>query len=368
MAAVDIRQSGIAEVTEWVAAVKSRLPAFLTQMRGKQQPGFYRYSYSGDRYGEESRWGLGNTAFAAKCWYALGAMDQLDSDHRHAMVSYIRSFQRDDGLIYDAFLRRRAWASDLALTVMRRRLRDSPRRQVCRAETRQAYSALKLLGERVTTPVLPFMKDRGRVDSFVRGLDWSKPWSAGSHLSHLLFFLAHSDHPDRAALIEHVLARVRELQQHDGAWYVGAPDLAQKINGAMKVITGLKVIGRTSFDRSRPLIDMCLAASQDRQACDNFNVVYVLKYAGDMAPGYRREEIRRFGLDRLKLYRRHYHPLQGGFSFWEGAAGRDYYGAHVSAGRNEPDLHGTTLFLWGMSVITQVLGLENAVQLNEFDA
>jgi hypothetical protein len=356
------------EAAEWISGVKARLPAFLEAMKGRKRPGFYRYSYSGDRPSESAHWGLGNTAFAAKCWYTIGLVDELTDEDRHAMVSFIESFRRRDGLIYDAYLRRRALPGDVATTVLQRRWRDPPHVQARRAETRQAYSALRLLGHRAPMPALPFTNGHAAVERFLDRLDWTEPWNAGSHVSHLLFFLAHGDQPARDELIEHVVARVHGLQQADGSWYEGAPDLAQRINGAMKVITGLKVAGRTSFERSAPLIDLCLAATQDRQACDNFNIIFVLKYASTLADGYRRSEIEQFCLDRLAVYRRYYRPAEGGFSFWENAANDRYYGALVSDGRNEPDLHGTTLFMWGLSVIAQLLRVDELVALREFDA
>jgi hypothetical protein len=358
---------GSAEAAEWIAEVKARLPAFLRSMQGTERPGFYRYSYSGDRYTERSEWGLGNTVFAAKCWYTIGAIGSLDGDHRDAMCAFIRSFRDRDGLIYDRFLRRRALAHDLAVTLRGRRWRDPPWAQAKRAESRQAYSALMLLGDPAEPPTFRFMASSSAVARFIDQLDWTQPWSAGSHVSHLLFFLTHGSHPDREALIDQVVARVHDLQRADGAWYVGEPDLSQKINGAMKVITGLKVAGRTNFDRARPLIDLCLAAAQDSHACDNFNVVYVLEYATNLAHGYRDDDVQRFCLDRLNVYRRYHHPETGGFSFWEGAANERYYGALVSEGHDEPDLHGTALFMWGLAVIAQLLRVNDELQLAEFD-
>jgi hypothetical protein len=365
--AVETPRNDVAAAASWIADVKEALPAFLRRMRGRRRPGFYRYSWSGDRFGERPHWGLGNTAFAVKCWYTIGALETLEPEHRAAMVGFIRSFERRDGLVYDGFLRRRALGRDLAETVRGLRFRDPPWDQARRAETRQSCSALRLLGEPVTAPTFPYMRDAQTVRRFLEQLDWERPWSAGSHLSHLLFFLRHSAHPQKEDLIDRTVEQLALLQRGDGAWYEGAPDLRQRINGAMKVITALSVVGRTSFDRSRALIDTCLAASQDEHACDNFNIIYVLKYASLLAGGYRREEIRSFCLDRLEVYRRYYHPEIGGFSFWEDQANRVYYGARVSKGRDEPDLHGTTLFMWGLSIIAQLLGIDDELNLLEFD-
>ena len=356
--AASTHAADVRDAAEWIAEVSERLPGFLVGMQGAGRPGFHRYSWSGDLYPERVHWGLGNTVFAAKCWHTIGDRG-LDADQRRAMAGFIRGFKRRDGQITDRLLHAWLLPQD-ALRLARRAGGESARTQMQRAETRQAYSALRLLGEPAETPIPDAATGPGGVEAYIDGLDWNKPWSAGSHFSHLLFFLAGSGHPQRDELTDRAVARVQALQRPDGSWYVGEAPLAQRINGAMKVLTALRLADRLSFDNSRALIDTCLAATHDAQACDNFNVVYVLNYAGKLADGYRREEIERFCIDRLAVYRRHYHRERGGFSFWPGAAGTHYYGARVSRGRDEPDVHGTSLFMWGLSIIAQLLGLDGA--------
>ncbi len=61
-------------------------------------------------------------------------------------------------------------------------------------------------------------------------------------------------------------------------------------------------------------------------------------------------------------------PDKKGFSFHKEKANDVYYGARISRGIKEPDIHGTVLFLWGISIIVQILGIEAEFGFQEFRA
>ena len=71
---------------------------------------------------------------------------------------------------------------------------------------------------------------------------------------------------------------------------------------------------------------------------------------------------------RLDVYFDYYHENMGGFSFHKSKANIWYYGAPISKGRDEPDIHGTTLFLWGIALISQVFGIDEDFGIHEFIA
>lgn len=350
---------------EWLKEVKTNAPAFLETLRSKNVPGFFRYSFSGDLYGEDVRWGLGNAVFAVKSYYTLGLLDQLPHTEQEALATFITSFQQPNGRIIDPLVKEKAFWREKVIAVKNRSTQNFFHKETARAETRQAISALTLLGKQ--PDIQPSAPNTSKaIDSYLSRLNWSIPWGAGSHFSHLLFFLTHSALPNKDELITHAINWVNQLQDpKTGSWHKGNPPVAQQINGAMKIITGLKATDHMQFDHAEQLIDLALSATNDRQACDNFNVIYVLKYANEMTGGtYRLDEIKDFAENRLNLYREYYFPEQGGFSFYKGKARRSYYGARITEGLNEPDIHGTTLFLWGIALITQILDLE--IGYNEF--
>ncbi len=353
---------------EWIYKLKDEVPGFLNQMKGAHKPGFFKYSLTGDLYNENESWGLGNTVFAVKIYYTLNLLADLPSEERKTIIDFLRSFQNPGGSFYDPLIKRLTKISNIIAAIKGNDFNNIFHRQTQRAETRQAISALLLMNEDTKYSDKNLPNTELQVTRHLNNLDWSKPWGAGSHFSHLIFFLKNSQLPNRSDLIDYAISWANQMQSHEtGSWYKGNPTLRQKINGAMKVITALKVAEKMSFNFPDKLIDMCLSAKNDKTACDNFNIIYVLHYANQVAEGnYRRNEINQIAQGRLEIYRKQYYPGIGGFSFLPGQANINYYGAKITRGLNEPDIHGTVIFLWGISIIAQLLGISNKLEFNEF--
>ncbi len=353
---------------EWIYKLKDEVPAFLDQMKGIKKPGFFKYSLTGDLYDENESWGLGNTVFVIKIYYTLNLLADLPAEEKKAIIDFLRSFQASDGSFYDPLIKRLTKLSDIIAAIKGNSFNNFFHQQTKRAETRQAISALQLMNEGAEYSDRNLPNTEAQVTRHLNNLIWSKPWGAGSHFSHLIFFLKNSQLPNRFDLIDFAISWVNQMQSHEtGSWYKGNPTLRHKINGAMKVITALKVADKMSFQFPDKLIDMCLSAINDETACDNFNIIYVLNYANKISSGnYRRDEINQIALERLELYRKQYYPEIGGFSFLPGQANINYYGAKITHGLSEPDIHGTVMFLWGISIIAQLLGINENLGFNEF--
>ena len=177
----------------------------------------------------------------------------------------------------------------------------------------------------------------------------------------MLFFLYYNKtlfglHEDDAdELIDYAIDWLNKLQSSsDGCWYMGKTPDSQKVNGAMKILTGLSASGRLSVSRPERIIDNALKIAEGSDACNDFNVVYVLYHCSEIVD-HRAGEIRDFCLRRLNQYRRYYHEAKGGFSFHLDRANDLYYGARITKGLNEPDIHGTVMFLWGITLISKIL-------------
>ena len=226
-------------------------------------------------------------------------------------------------------------------------------REVRRAETRQSFSALYLLGKKPEKPFGGIPANNEGIGKYLSDMDWSVPWHSGSHFSHLLFFLKMNDHfftdnRDNKKLIEYTISRIEKIQSsEDGMWYVKDISLAEKINGAMKIITGYHAAGIDEIPYPKKIIDTALTGINDAEACSNFNIAYVLYGACKNEPEYRKQEVQDFLLNRISLYKKYYHEDKKGFSFRMNKANDNYYGKIISEGRNEPDIHGTIMFTWG---------------------
>ncbi len=353
--------------------LKENVLQFVSQMKSCVVDGYYRYSYSGDLYDEKTHWNPAGSVFAIKIYYTLGVGNNHDVD---AAANYIKTFQHKNGWIYDDLVFRKPILRNALASLRKRNFSNLLNKNYKRAETRQCCSALMLYDKLPEGTNLFVLRNEEQVRDYLSSFAWSQPWDAASHFSHLMFFLALVLKTGRMEpqTFEHLtgcaIEWVNRLQHpRDGCWYTGSPSLRQKINGAMKIITGLIAVDRIDFDYPEKLVDLCLGSANDQDACDNFNIILVLNYAAKLlGRNYRRSEIEEFALQRLDTYWKHYHDDKNGFSFYPNRANDIYYGARITRALNEPDIHGTALFLWGVSIIVQLLGLEEQFNFKEYKA
>jgi hypothetical protein len=349
---------GLGEASAWVRGVHARLPVFLDSLRHPTNPRLYRYSLSGDLQTSPS---LASSVFVAKVRQMAGL---LDEDERSALGEHLLSFQKADGTIHDAWVSRRSLPYRVALAAWTRDVNNLGGQENVRAETRQAFAALDSLDLRPSRPLMEIPRSRMPIEAYVRKLNWERPWGAASHVSHLVFFMAkHGQWFNEAAPMDitalDVLDQVEKAyRQADGAWHAPGARVSpsNKVNGAMKMVTALDAAGRQTLSNPEGLIDLCLSVVNDGHACNHFNVICVLHRCRKLT-AHRADEIEHYLLTRLSLYRQHYWPWSGGFSFFPNAANHRYYGARVTMGMPEPDIHGTVLMLWGIVLITEALGL-----------
>ncbi len=185
----------------------------------------------------------------------------------------------------------------------------------------------------------------------------------------MIFFLKSNDWWPGSKLAESPSEKINELinaafneisvyRQESGAWFQGgaSPSTAEQVSGAMKIINAYMAAGRDSIGKEEKLIDLCLGLTINPDACNNFNLVLVLYYVSKRT-SYRSSEIYRFCLNAIDRYKSHYWPDTRGFSFFIGRSNHRYYGARLTEGLPEPDIHGTHLYLWGIVLISNMLEL-----------
>lgn len=345
---------------DWLSNYKDNTFNFLSQMQEKDYS-YFKYSLSGDLYNSNTIWGLGQLVFASKILYMIDSLPKLSKNQVENIISSIKIFEHENSYIFDPLISKKTKFS--LFSFFQKKGIVSSKEQIQRAETRQAIAALICLHSKPNKPFfyIPYTIDG--VDRYLKNLNWNLPWSAGSHFSHLLFFYKtnkelfsyEKDLTDK--LIEFSINWVNKLQSNkDGAWYHKETSLQQKINGAMKVLTGFMAVDFIKINYVEKLIDLCLSAVNDEHACDNFNIILVLYYCSKIS-NYRLKDIESFCINRLKIYREFYFPEYGGFSFFKGKANDNYYGFKITKGKNEPDIHGTIMFTWGISLISHIIDI-----------
>ncbi len=355
---------------DWLSDMDSKIGGFIDAM-SEQNYSRFRYSYSGDIKINGRKPGLANSVFAAKILYTTGLLEQLSTEKKGNLTKSILKYTRD-GYLYDPALTQSGFWSRLFGKEDKNTLVSAE--DIRRAETRQSFAALHSLGTKPGEPFKNIPYTQEGVTEFLRSFDWSRPWNAASHFSHLLFFLHNNAQmldfrqEEAEKLTSRAVEWVGNLQSdEDGCWYSGKNvPLYEKINGALKIFTGLHAAGITEVDYPEKIIDTALSAVNDTEACSNFNIAYILYSCNLLIPEYRLDEIKEFLLDRLDIYREFYYPDYGGFSFHRNKANEALYGKVISQGKDEPDIHGTNMFILGIAVIDKILnlGLNYKIPLN----
>ncbi len=345
---------------DWIDDLLTNLPAFLNRLR--YPSGLYRFVEAEERKDPY----LSPLSYGLKISYAAG----LPAPTQASLLGALAPLATE-GMLFDRTIYRKSWFKNWVNSVRQGSLRNNFGTQYKVAETRQVLSSLDLHG--LSFPgwkFTPYLPDYS-LERF-RRYNWTYPWSAGSWLSHLAFFLrlARKDrlideafYQQKRALLLDFFSSIQSPET--GFWGSAGATNQQLLNGAMKVWTALENLEVYEIEHPRQQIDSALGITNDAHACDHFNVIYVLTRCARLEPNYRRDEITAFIYRRLELYRDYYHPGTGGFSFFKNKSNTHLYGCRVSAGENVPDIHGTVLFLWGVAVMLNYL--ENSrYQLKEF--
>jgi hypothetical protein len=326
---------------------------------------YVRYSFSGDLYTQKDNWGLANSVYAIKTLYITDALKNLKESDKEHLYQTVISFTKDQGYIYDPLISKPSFKSFLKsfISSSRRHSYKTHTENTRRGETKQAFAVLQNLGKKPLQPFTPIPKTSEEITTYLGEYNWSTPWHSCAHFAILMFFLKYNDlffdKNNNDELIRSAVAFMDNMQSSDdGCWYQGRDvPLYEKVNGAMKYLTGIHAADIYEFNYPEKLVDTALTATNDEHACNNFNVTYCLYAAQKIIPDYRKDEVEAFLLSRLDIYKEFYFPKYGGFSFNKGRANSLLYGAKISKGVAEPDIHGTSLFMFGIALIDEVLSL-----------
>ena len=344
----------------WIDAVRDTAWEWLQSVRHPSVPGGYRWCRHGGLLEPTSRSGLGSSALALKTVCQLDRLGDISTRDLAAWVRYIRSFQVCWPPSRIGFFEDPSVLGPLDAK-MNGGYKDQ---QTRRAETRQACAALLCAGCKPRFPVCRVPYSAKAVHRYVTRLAWEEdPWGAGSQTSHLVFFyhlnaMVTGLQYQGTRLIPAVLSELDRLRDQDtGAWFRGTPSVSQRINGAMKVLTAYDLLKRRLPSADR-LVDLCLDHISEGNACHNLDVVYVLHECRKWT-SHREREVVRFAEQKLDIIRQHV-KSDGGFSFYPDRAAVSYYGnVRVSNGLPESDLQGTHLYIWAITLISDLLGFRD---------
>jgi hypothetical protein len=310
---------------------------------------------------------LGFSCYAVKTFYTINTWKEFLPQEVKDWENFINSFQKNktefpdnsyvDDILVEYF--NKFQLSSFSKNIIKKSLNLSNRfnyqlkkdelHSSIRAESKQAIATLYQVNGRNKLSYEEFPQNQVEMENFLDSFDWSKPWSAGAQFSGLCVFSnTQLNQPTitNNNLEKYIDSKVRS----DGFYYTGSnPNFTQLVNGTMKVLTGLDWLD-SQIHYPEKLIDMCLANTPGSEGCDLVDYVYVL-YRCSLQTKHKRKEIVDYLEKLYELIFEHFHFEIGGFSYGVKQSQKLYYGVTISKGYDEPDIHGTILLTWALSMI-----------------
>ena len=318
---------------------------------------------------------LGFSCYALKTYFTLNKWNNFDEDFKNEWGQYINSFQKksriypDYSFLDDAYIdnfnkfRIERFTKDFVkklLNLSKKYNYQSKKFELqtsIRAETKQAISTLQQVNFSNQYVYDDFPKTENEIKNYLNEYDWNKPWSAGAQFSGLCVFVSTQldDSLDiKTSLENYINSKVNS----DGFYYSGEkPNYTELINGSMKVLTGLDWLN-VPIHFPEKIIDLCLSGKPSQQGCDLVDFVYVL-YRCSLETNYRKKDIIKYLENFYETIFNHFYPNLGGFSYGIDSSQKLYYGVEISKGNSEPDIHGTLLLTWALSMIFKITENEN---------
>lgn len=356
----------------WLENLELNLPKFLSKLN--KQKFTYQAVVEGSTH-EGKNLNLGFSCYALKIYFITNLWDSLELQTQKEWISFINSFQTDNELFPDnsfvdpkyleyyskftisKFLKNFSKKLINKFTNQNYLLDDVKLSNFIRAETKQAISTLHEVNEKNYKKYSMFPKTKDEIFDYLNNLDWSKPWNAGAQFAALCVFVSTQSssiyEKDKLTnILEEFILSI--TQKETGTFYKGnKPSDVEVINGAMKVITGLDWIG-VRIPYPEKLLKTFLHIDVNDEGCDIVDIVYVV-YMCQKSLDYREDDLKLFCEKILDKIEKHYFINKGGFSYFINKSQTHYYGVKISNGNNEPDLHGTLLLVWAISMISQII-------------
>ncbi len=317
---------------------------------------------------------LGFSCLALKSFYITGLWDQLSNEEKKGWITHINSFQKnisgypDNSFIDENYLRgftsldfsrtsKKLVKKLLNLTTLYSFENDKKiKNDGIRAESKQAISTLFQVEAKNISKYLDFPFKNNEINNFLENLNWKRPWSAGAQFSALCVFsktqLDENEFLSSSTELGKFIDSI--VSKDDGSYYrYSKPERNELINGCMKVLTGLDWLEKP-IHYPEKLIVLCIQENPSQEGCDLVDIVYVL-YRCHKETNYKEEEVKNFLYNQIALIEKHYFYGIGGFSYYKNKSQVHYYGLKITKGNKVPDIHGTTLLLWALSMIYEII-------------
>jgi hypothetical protein len=356
---------------EFIKQVEVDIPIFLERIREKELYQFNPALNGLTYYGRNLN--LGFSCFGLKIYYMLGFWEKIDERQKNLWVDYINSFQKyqdpsfgnsfvDKHMIenYQMMSSKDKFKEAIKKTINFTNLRkyetnDEKLHKAINAETKQAVSTLFQVGRENGIAIENIFASADQLNSFLNQYDWSKPWNAGAQFASICVFSATQNWDIEKDLIYYIDSMV---DKDPGSYFTELPKTSREvINGAMKVVSGLDWLNK-EIHYPKNLIDFCLNNRPILEGCDVVDFLYVLSKCSQQT-NYRKKEINEVFERQMEQLKKLYIKDEGGFSYFINKSQTHYYGAHITTGVKQADIHATTLSIWAIALTINQLEIED---------
>jgi len=351
----------------WLYELDENILNFLNSLRSKEKNyQFFPSANGATKAGKTIS--LGFSCFALKTYYITGLWEDLKEIEKRNWLNFINSFQDNNSKFPKNSFLDYCYIQEFEKEQRKKIIKNSakfistkigykkfepPFQQMktnIRAESKQAISSLIQVGSRNSLPYLDFPRNRSEIYKFLNDLDWNKPWSAGAQYAGICLF-SKTQNETNPNVFDNLIQFSNKIVKKDtGGYYLqNTPDKKELINGAMKMISGFDWIDQ-EIHYPEKLIDLCLDTSPSSEGCDLVDIVYVL-FMCLKQTDYKKREIINYFDEIINLIQLHYFKEKFGFSYFKNKSQTHYYGVNITRGKNLPDIHGTVLLTWALSMI-----------------
>lgn len=346
---------------------------FIDSLRIGKKAVFLPCHYGITNYGKKIR--LSFCCLALKTYYMLGAWYSLPIKEKNLWTYYIKSFQNNKykpfanpfemNSFIDPHLVKIIGSRQNIKEILKKKMDSqyllTSKEKLILGETKQAIATLLQVNDKSFTPYNGFFIPNERLESFVKSLGWNSSWGAGGLFSaySTLLMVSNLDKKKKNEQKKILLDFLNKIVDKDiGCYSLNKSDPPEMINGAMKVLTALDYL-EAEIHYPKQLIDFCLAHNPPAESCFIVDNIYVLfRCSKQLKNTHKFKNIKEYlNKKALPLIKEHY-KKDGGFSYFTHHSQTDYYGARISTGKDVGDIHGTTLLLWALFMINELLEID----------
>ena len=327
----------------WLKQISNEIPKFISDLNKNEN---LKFCKNGSLHGAQ----LFSYVFLTKILFML---KKLDNKYKDYLTKNILKYEKENGMIFQDL----SFFNDNKLFYIKNIFNLKHNLKIIKlAETRQSISALIQCDYNYEYGFFFPYKSK-EIDKFLFELNKKDPWGYFSHVSHLVFFINKSNQislKEKKELTIEILDKLKKKFNNLDIKYLKKNYPNQEIiNALMKLSMTLESCELNLDLDNYEIIDLALNKFESRHACDFLNNIKVINFFSDGK--YKMEKIEQKFFEFIKVLQNHFSLTHKGFSFFLNKSQTIIYNKKVSKGYDEPDLHGTVLYLWALSLIEDTL-------------